>query len=366
MDAQLAEQLVELARSQGGLRFDQLMEAALYDPDGGFFGRARGAGRHGDFITSPEVGPLFGAVVARALDAWWHELGEPDPFTVIEAGAGRGALAISVRAAQPECSGALDYVLVERSAALRRAQSEHLPLVGDGDRSQLPPGPVFRSLSEMPSEPSTGVVIANELLDNLPFRLVERTDHGWSEVLALPGEGGALVEGLVPLETPSEELMDRLAPGVASGARVPLQEQAIRWLTYALGRLSKGRVVLFDYMATTAELARRPQQEWLRTYRGHEPGMGPMEALGEQDITCEVCLDQLAEVREPTTCASQREWLELHGIGQLVEEGRRIWADRAAAGDLEALRARSRVREAESLLDPAGLGAFTVAEWLVR
>ena len=44
------------------------------------------AGRAGDFLTSPEVGPLFGAVLARALDAWWEELGEPAPFTVVEAG----------------------------------------------------------------------------------------------------------------------------------------------------------------------------------------------------------------------------------------------------------------------------------------
>ena len=59
------------------------------------------AGRRGDFITSPEVGPLFGAVVARALDAWWAEAGEPDVFTVVEAGAGPGTLARSVLAAAP-------------------------------------------------------------------------------------------------------------------------------------------------------------------------------------------------------------------------------------------------------------------------
>ena len=73
------------------------------------------AGRRGDFITSAEVGPLFGAVVARALDAWWDELGSPDPFVVVDAGAGVGTLARAVLAAGPACAAALRYVLVERS-----------------------------------------------------------------------------------------------------------------------------------------------------------------------------------------------------------------------------------------------------------
>jgi len=56
--------------------------------------RIRGAGRGGrDFVTSPEVGPLFGALVARALDGWWRDLDGPDPFLVVEAGEGDAALA---------------------------------------------------------------------------------------------------------------------------------------------------------------------------------------------------------------------------------------------------------------------------------
>ena len=54
------------------------------------------AGRRGDFITSPEVGPLFGVVIARYLDAEWERIGRPDPFTVVDVGAGPGTLARSV------------------------------------------------------------------------------------------------------------------------------------------------------------------------------------------------------------------------------------------------------------------------------
>ena len=83
------------------------MEAALYDPEDGFYASGGSAGRRGDFLTAPEVGPLYGAVLARALDTWWAELGRPDPFVVVEAGAGPGTLARSVLAAAPACLPAL-------------------------------------------------------------------------------------------------------------------------------------------------------------------------------------------------------------------------------------------------------------------
>ena len=62
-------------------------------------------------------------------------------------------------------------------------------------------------------------------------------------------------------------------------------------------------------------------------------------------------------------CTVVTEFLRAHGIDELVEEGRAAWQANAAVGDLAALKARSRIREAEALLDPAGLGAFTVLEW---
>ncbi|MEX2048295.1 MAG: SAM-dependent methyltransferase, partial [Gemmatimonadota bacterium] len=118
MPPALAEVLAERIHREGPIPFDAFVETALYG-DGGFFDRGRGAGRaNRDFVTSPEVGQLFGAVVARALDRWWEELGRPDPFLVVDAGAGRGRLAADVLAASPESAGAMRLVLVERSAEL--------------------------------------------------------------------------------------------------------------------------------------------------------------------------------------------------------------------------------------------------------
>src|ERR1700736_1837047 len=122
-----ADVLSDRIHREGPLRFDVAMDLLLYG-EGGFFAAGGGAGRRADFITSPEVGPLFGAVVARAVDDEWVRLGRPDPFVVVEAGAGRGALAKAVVQAEPSCSPALRYLCVERSPTLRERLAEALPL----------------------------------------------------------------------------------------------------------------------------------------------------------------------------------------------------------------------------------------------
>ena len=125
--------------------------------------------------------------------------------------------------------------------------------------------------------------------------------------------------------------------------------------------MRNGSVVAIDYCsATTAELAARPWREWLRTYRGHERGGHYLTDPGQQDITTEVAIDQLPT---PDAVRSQAQWLQLHGIADLVEAGKQYWAEHAARPDLTAMRMRSRVSEAEALLDLAGLGAFSVLEW---
>ena len=223
-------------------------------------------------------------------------------------------------------------------------------------------GPVVTALAELPVGPFTGVVVANELLDNLAFRLLERTGAGWAEVRV----GERLEEVLVPAEDEVVADARRLAPDAEPGARIPLQHQAQAWLREALAAVQPGRVVVFDYADATVSLARRPWTEWIRTYRAHSHGGHPLEHLGEQDVTCEVAVDQLASVRAPVADRDQGDFLRAHGLDTLVSHASDAWQARAHIGDLEALRHRSRLTEAQALTDPAGLGAFRVLEWTTR
>ena len=327
------------------------MDVALYDPVRGFYGANGAAGRRGDFLTSVEVGPLFGAVLGRALDSWWDGLGRPDPYIVVEAGAGTGALAESVLGARPRCHAALRYVAVERSARLRE---HHI-------------GKEFASLADIPDEPFAGAVIANELLDNLAFDLVERTPRGWDEVRVGQSETGELSEVLEPAPPEMASFAQELAPGARIGARVPLQRAAGEWLQRALDTLVRGRLVAFDYaVPSTSELAGRRWDEWIRTYAAHRRGTHPLDAPGAQDITVEVCVDQLAAAaRPPDRDRSQAAFLRAHGIDEFWEDARRRWHAGAAKGDLEAFRARSAVSEAAALTDTEGLGGFRALEWVV-
>jgi SAM-dependent MidA family methyltransferase len=361
------------------------MEAALYDDDDGFFTSGGEAGRRGDFVTSPEIGPLYAATIAGALDQWWEELGRPDPFLVVEAGAGTGTLAGDILAAGPACATALRYVLVERSARLREIQASRLPLElpafvlgptapadpGEDDdvRPQPGRGPLLTSLAELPALTFTGVILANELLDNLPFDLLEWRDGSWYEVRvgADSHQDDALVETFVAAPPDTAAVANRLTDGcqLADGARLPLQRRAAAWLQRALSGLEGGRLVVVDYADTSPVLASTPWASWLRTFRQHQPGKALLDNPGSQDITCVVAIDQLATVRPPTTEESQAAWLTEHGIDRLVDAARQTWRERAPLGDLEALRARSRVHEGDALIDPEGLGGFRVLEWVV-
>ena len=114
----MTEEIRAEIEGSGPIPFERFMELALYG-ELGFYMRADGgsAGRRGDFITSPEVGPLYGAVLARYLDAEWERIGRPDPFTVVDAGAGPGTLARTIATARPACFDAMRYVAVTRLAS---------------------------------------------------------------------------------------------------------------------------------------------------------------------------------------------------------------------------------------------------------
>ena len=382
--------------------FDQWMEQALYHPQHGFYSSSGQAGRRGkDFLTSPEVGPLFGAVLAKAIDGCWNELGQPDPFIVIEAGAGRGALAASVLRAKPACLDAMRYVMVERSELLRAQQQETLKgVAANSDGKVISLGKLSECIPRDEPVVPFGMVIANELLDNLPFRILERTASGWEEVVVGLSENDEFASNATERasaasvhasqervsHSPSANLQQRsqikndpqpiflhaeispgdsqlaasLAPNAPVGARIPLQEQASAWVRQACELIGRGRVIVFDYGATTTELAER--NGWLRTYAKHGKGTSPLACPGQQDITSDVAFDQLPP---PTSLQTQADFLQDWGIQSLVAKGQKEWQRNAANPTTEALIARSRPTEAQTLCNPTTFGNYKAAQWII-
>jgi SAM-dependent MidA family methyltransferase len=336
-----AEQVsAAIVAAGGAIPFNQFMHISLYGENGFYTNSGKAGRRGGDFITSPEVGPLFGTVIARYLDECWQKLGSPTKFDVVDCGAGPGTLARSILAAKPRCLQALNYVAVEVSAA---------------QRTLHPKG--VESRETMPDHPINGVILANELLDNLPFRLFV-FDGAWLEAFVAQTPGGAFVE---VLHKPSA-LPAVLPQNAALGSRVPIQDDASTWVNNALSLIERGSLLLFDYCSdTTAEVAAMPWREWLRTYKDHERGGHYLLAPGSQDVTAQVVLDQLPGGYE---AMSQAQFLSQWGIDDLVREGVAYWENMTGAPDIAALKMRSRKLEAQSLLDRNGLGGFSALRWV--
>src|SRR5438477_946003 len=186
----LAERLVARIRASGPISFADFMEAALFDPDDGYYTTHASLGFGGDYVTSADLGPAFGRTVARGIADLWTQIGKPAPWDLVEAGAGRGILMRdllgTLERERPDAARAARPAIVEVSPRLRTQQS--LALEGRDLR--------WASLAHSLA-PIQGIVLANEVLDAFPVHVLVRTADGVREVL-VADQGSALVEGLRP------------------------------------------------------------------------------------------------------------------------------------------------------------------------
>lgn len=190
----LAALIGEEIAACGPMRLDRFMALALGHPEHGYYRTRDPLGRHGDFITAPEISQIFGELIGLWLVTSWDALDRPDPFYLVELGPGRGTLmadALRAAALRPAFGAAARLVLVETSPALRAAQAERLKGLAPSSSAPL----WLDSLDALPPGPL--LLVANEFFDALPIRQFRRTVDGWAERLVegSPRSGFAMTEG---------------------------------------------------------------------------------------------------------------------------------------------------------------------------
>jgi NADH dehydrogenase [ubiquinone] 1 alpha subcomplex assembly factor 7 len=329
---QAATAIRDAIRDHGPITFAELMQHALYGP-GGFYEHPP-VGPEGDFVTSPHVHPIFATLVARAIRGLWEDLGRPDPYRIVEAGAGDGTLARQLLAELDDVPVA--YAAVEATRGARDALTR---IEGIAVTATV--------------EPPVDLVLANELLDNLPFRVV----RGEQEV-RIGLRGDRFVEILVAID---DELgrVARLADG---DEPVVIPVGALAFVDHIAATLERGHALLIDYGSVGS--AGGP----FHGYRGHGVVEDVLAAPGSSDITSGVDFGIVAERARahglttfPTVTQHDallalglQEWLHAE-----LEHQRELLTTREGAPAVRTWAGRSR---ATLLADPAGLGRF---RWLL-
>ncbi len=277
----LAQSLAQRIRERGAITFAEYMRECLYHPEHGYYSRAE-ARRFADFYTSADVHPIFGRLIARQLAEMWEQLGRPELFFVVEAGASAGRLARQILdfAARElrDFYSALRYVAVEQSAARRTAHASALAEhVGTGR---------FVSAAALPEDIPAGCIFSNELLDALPVHRVVR-ERGELREIYVTLNGEEFCEQAGPLSTPAMEKYFRAQQiELAESQQAEAGLAACAWIQDAGRRLRRGFVLTIDYGHEARELYdERHLRGTLLAYRQHRAGESYFAAPGEQDLT---------------------------------------------------------------------------------
>jgi len=295
---QLSHSLCSRIRAElehdGMMPFSRFMEMALYEPGLGYYSAGlHKLGKSGDFVTAPELGPLFATCLARQVAEVASELSQYD---ILEIGAGTGQLAIDLLQSLPRDNLPRRYLVLERSADLRRVQQDRI-------HSAMPElaGRV-EWLDQPPAEDWQGVLLANEVLDALAverFRIGDdcieqlcvtlRNDHfAWSR-------RAAPVELQQAVKQASSDSGIEFQPGYQSEINLSMSG----WLGAVTGQMTRGLALMIDYGYPRPEyyMAERSDGTLMCHYR-HQAHDDVFFWPGLQDITAWVDFTALAEAAD--------------------------------------------------------------------
>jgi len=342
----------EIFGSGGGIPFSRFMELCLYAPGLGYYSAGSAKfGAAGDFVTAPELGPLFAGCVATAVAPVLRQLGPEAEFLEIGGGSGAFAEVMLKRLLAMDALPAR-YAILEPSADLRERQREGL------GRSLIPP--VFdlvEWLDGPPEESWNGVLFANEVIDALPTpRFTLRDGEVFEEGVALDA-GGRFVRSDRPadalLAAAVRHLERTLGTPFPDGYRSELLPQLPYWIQAVMGGLEAGAMLFVDYGYPRREFY-QPQRDQgtLRAFYRHQTHNDVYAWPGLQDLTASVDFTALAEAGtqagfDLAGYCTQASFLLGNGLPQLLQEAEA----RASETQLQRLR-----NEAKQLTLPSEMG----------
>jgi len=352
------------------ITFAEFMELSLYDPEYGYYATNRvNIGPSGDFYTAPHLGVDFGELLAEQFAEMWRLLDFPQPFTLVEMGAGQGLLVRDVlrylHRHHDACFDALQYIVIEASPALRQQQQQRMATL-----VETFPRLSWRTWEEVPLDSVIGCFFSNELVDALPVHRIVVQDGVLQEIYVVKAdaEDGRFGEAIAPLSTPhlttylQQSGIDLTQAPYPNGYATEINLASLDWLSTVAQRLKQGYVLTIDY-GYQAQRYYLPSRRTgtLQCYFRHHHHDNPFIHIGSQDITAHVNFTALERQGEAVGLKSlgfiqQGLFLMALGMGDRIAALSHSSLDESFT--LADLLAR---REAlHGLIDPMGMGNFGV------
>jgi SAM-dependent MidA family methyltransferase len=349
----LAKLIAQEIETQGPITFARFMELAIQHPEYGYYAASvERVGQSGDFLTAPETHPIFGQLLAHQIVECWTNLGEHAQLWIREFGAGRGTLASQIiKTIANQQPGGLETLVYE----LADLNTDHVEAVER--RLGLPSSSIDVVVHAASDDGITGVVLANELLDAMPFHRIQKF-RGKVQELRIGLANGWFGEIAGPL-SPEVSSLESAFVNLSEGQIVEASPATAHWIEDLGNQLERGYAIIIDYGYERDVLhdAKRFPRGTLKTYRRHIVGEEPLNHIGNQDITAHV---NFSVVEEAATEAG----FDLLGITTLAEFCAGLGIDRIlmqaqteAESPADYFAARNAAME---LLDPGGLGRFRV------
>ena len=340
---ELISEIKKQIEKKGRITFAEFMDIALYWPGKGYYTSENVRwGKDGDYLTSIDVSPVFGRLLAYQINEMWQNLGSPPQFSIIEVGAGREGLSFHIRDTIkklfPEFYKAVDFQLVDVNPIHIQKLEERTS---------------FHSSIEDIKPGITGCIISNELIDAFPVHRVVEMDGRLKEIYVGYEDAGFMeIRGELS-SSGLNDYLEKIGIKLEQGQKAEINLKALDWIKSIGALLERGFVITIDYGLPARELFRHNRNGNLLCYYRHTMNNNPFHQIGYQDITAKVDFTSLAATGrdaglEVTGFTTQ--FYFFMGIGALGEFKE---VEELNMGNLDAFQWNQGIKE---LMLPGGMG----------